>query len=212
MTKGNNNEPSGLRVIVKRPWAFLAVFLIIFFMISVFLFVIDFVPEPITPPHDMATPTAPAVIMYSEEPVQITIDTIGVDTPVGNPTSIDITILDDALLSGAVRYPTSAKLGEVGTVYLFGHQSYLPVVYNHAFKAFNDLQKLSEGDLITVSSAIADYTYRVSSVRLTTASDGVVSLASTGRNLVLSTCNSFSSNHEERYLVEATFVSRTPRG
>jgi LPXTG-site transpeptidase (sortase) family protein len=99
----------------------------------------------------------------------------------------------------------------MGTVYLFGHQSYLPVVHNHAFKAFNDLQKLKAGDVITVSSGTSEYTYAVRSVTLTTAADGVVALESGSRTLVLSTCNSFSKDHEERYIVIADFITKTPR-
>lgn len=194
---------------VPSHWRFAAAFVAVFFVSSVALYAIDFVPEKPAVEGTVAGATD-IEAMTPEEPVTISIKAIGVDTPVLNPTTTSVTYLDQELLRGAVRYPTSARLGETGTVYLFGHQSYLPVVKNKAFKAFNDLQKLHEGDTIMVSSATADYEYRVTSVMLTTAAD-IVPLESVGHTLVLSTCNSFGSNREERYVVTADFVVRMPR-
>lgn len=205
MTGGD--EPGGIRTILKRPWVFLAVFLIIFFLISTFLFIIDFVPEPRTAPTDEPAPVAQAPVVI-EEPVRVIVDKVGINTQVENPNSTDAATLDAELLKGAVRYPTSAKLGEAGTVYLFGHQSYLPVVKNKAFKAFNDIQKLTAGDTIRVQSATAEYEYRVTSVTLTTAADGVIPLGGSEGKLILSTCNSLGADHEERYVVEAELVLR----
>ncbi len=197
----------------RRPWEFLAVFLILFFAVSVFLYAIDFVPEPkaASAAAPVVTTSAQMVHAVPEEPVAIRIPAIGVDTPITNPATTSVTALDAALLNGAVRYPASAELGQMGTVYLFGHQSYLPVIHNQAFKAFNNVQKLKEGDIITVSSATTEYQYQVASVTLTTATDGVIPLRSDGRTLILSTCNSFSSDHEQRYIVTAAFISQTPR-
>jgi LPXTG-site transpeptidase (sortase) family protein len=211
MTNNDNNQK---RAGAKRPWEFLAVFLAVFFLISVLLFAIDFVPETPSagPAQNIAAKEIPAPVLEVqypiEEPVKIAIASIGVDIAIENPATTDLKALDEELLKGAVRYPTSAKLGETGTVYLFGHQSYLPVVHNKAFKAFNDVQNLKAGDIITVSSRTAEYTYRVTTVTLTTASNGVIPLAKEGRGLILSTCNSISADHEQRYVVEADFVSR----
>src|SRR6185295_12336356 len=106
-----------------------------------------------------------------------------------------------------VRYPDSALLGENARMYIFGHQSYLPVVHNQAFKAFNGLQKLKVGDEITVYSASALYHYRVSTVKHVTADQGVIELGSGDRTLTLSTCDSFGTK-SDRYIVTAQFVSR----
>lgn len=187
-------------------------FIAVFFVSSVILFLVDFVPEK---PSDAGTvagvATASVAVMASEDPISVSIPSIGIETSVSNPATTSVAVLDAELLKGAVRYPTSAKLGDLGTVYLFGHQSYLPVVHNKAFKAFNDVQKLKEGATITVSSATADYTYHVRSVTLTTAADGIVPLDVAGRVLILSTCNSISADHEERYVVIADFITKTPR-
>ena len=122
-----------------------------------------------------------------------------------NPTIPTVAVLDKELLKGAVRYPTSAKLGEDGNVVLFGHSSYLPVVGNQAYKTFNEIQKLAVGDSITVYSSDTAYTYRVRNVVKKSASDGVIELSITGRVLTLVTCSSFGAK-EDRFVVTADFV------
>src|SRR3989344_3772308 len=154
--------------VTAAPWEFLVLFLVVFFLSAVVLFSIDFVPEPI---QKETSPTENAEMLevaeqIPEVPVRIVVGAIGVDTAIQNPTTTDIPSLDAALLKGAVRYPTSALLGENAPLFIFGHQSYLPVVRNQAFKAFNDLQKLKAGDEISIFSQTAEYNYRVQSVTL----------------------------------------------
>lgn len=222
-----------LQVLMQKPWQSAGIFLLIFFLSATFLHLIDFYPEPkaiaaepernvevsvasevVAAPRQVAAapvrtaPTSQAVMV--EEPIRIVASKVGINTPVVNPRAADITTLDNALLQGAVRYPGSALLGESGTVFLFGHQSGLPTVRNQAFKAFNGLQFLEVGDSIFVESAQYRYEYRVSSVELVLAEDGLIQLSSDKGRLVLSTCNSFG-DPGERYVVEALFVARTAR-
>lgn len=218
----------------KKPWQSAGVFMLVFFISATFLHLIDFYPEPKTAQEEAhanalqverntasahtatqashantstqaSAPTAP---VSAEYPTRIVIPKIGVNTPIENPSSSDLATLDDALLKGAVRYPGSALLGQDATMFLFGHQSGLPVVRNPAFKAFNDLQKLVVGDVIRVQSATAQYEYRVLSVELVVAEDALIPLSGGKKRLVLSTCNSFG-DPGERYVVEAEFVART---
>jgi LPXTG-site transpeptidase (sortase) family protein len=153
-----------------------------------------------------STPETPT----AEEPVTVSIPAISLSAAVANPTTTDATALDALLLKGAVRYPTSAKLGENGNVVLFGHSSYLPVVYNQAYKTFDGIQKLATGDTITVSSATTVYTYRVRSMeRESAASDAGIDLAVSGKVLTLVTCNSFATK-SDRFVVTADFVESHP--
>ena len=198
--------------VTAAPWEFLVLFLVVFFLSAVFLFSIDFVPEPIqneTSPTESAETRGTVAEEIPEVPVRIVVGAIGVDTAIQNPTTTDIPSLDAALLKGAVRYPTSALLGEDAPLFIFGHQSYLPVVRNQAFKAFNDLQKLKAGDEISIFSQTAEYRYRVQSVTLVEASEALIPLEAGARTLTLTTCNSFGEP-TERYVVTADFVSRTP--
>jgi len=140
-------------------------------------------------------------------PKRLVIKGVSIDLPVLNPESTDIGVLDEALTRGTVRYPTSARLGEDGNVFIFGHSSGLPVVRNQMYKALNGIESLESGDTISVFGNGREYLYRVTSVRLTEASEVLVDLSTSGgKRLTLSTCNSFGSK-SERWVVEAEFVS-----
>jgi LPXTG-site transpeptidase (sortase) family protein len=140
-----------------------------------------------------------------ELPVRVVAKSIGLDVTVLNPTTTDVESLDNDLLKGSVRYPTSGTLGADGTVLLFGHSSYLPVVHNQNFKAFNGIQKLKEGDIVSVYSAGLEYRFAVTGVRLANAKEDVVELPSTGQHLVMVTCDSFGTK-SDRYVLTADLL------
>ncbi|MEK7125993.1 MAG: sortase, partial [Patescibacteria group bacterium] len=138
--------------------------------------------------------------------IKIEISKIGLSAVIVNPTTTDIAALDKELLKGAVRYPTSAKLGEIGNVVLFGHSSYLPVVGNQAYKSFNGIQKLAVGDVVTVYSDNTAYTYSVRNVAEEKADANIaIPLSVSGKILTLVTCNSFGAK-EDRFVVTAELV------
>lgn len=192
---------TSLRTLGRFLGTFVLIFIVSFLILASFGFV-PFVADGAqvaTLPERKPTGT--------ELPVHIAIPTIGMDVSISNPTSRDVSVLDTALLTGAVRYPLSAQLNEKGTVYLFGHSSYLPIVHNSAYKAFNGIQKLKEGDVITVHSDSFEYTYRVTSVATVDAETTSVDLSKgDSQKLVLSTCDSFGKK-SLRFIVEADFVS-----
>jgi len=148
---------------------------------------------------------ATTAAVAAENPVRITIKNIDVSATVSNPTSTDISVLDEELLSGAVRYPTSAKLGEDGNVVIFGHSSYLPVVRNQAYKTFDGIQNLVQGDTITVYSEDRVYTYAVRTVSKEDANSAAIPLTVRGKVLTLATCDSFGTK-TSRFVVTADFV------
>lgn len=195
-----------------KKWSFCGVFAIIFVASVFVLGKLDLLPNA---PASSAVPAvaggftdtttlAPSV---PELPVAITIPAIGLSADVSNPTTTDTAALDRALLHGAVRYPTSAKLGETGNVILFGHSSYLPIVLNQHYKTFNGIQKLAPGDAVVVSSSGTAYEYLVKSVAKESASDAIIPLSVAGNVLTLSTCDSFSVK-TDRFVVTADFVGR----
>lgn len=149
------------------------------------------------------------VLSQSDIPIKVTIPSINLSVVVANPIGTTISVLDTALLKGAVRYPTSAKLGEIGNMVIFGHSSYLPIVKNKAFKAFNGIQKLMEGDTIVVYSAKTKYSYRVRSVAKENVNDAEIPLTVSGRVLTLATCDSFGTK-ADRFVVTADFVESQP--
>ncbi len=255
IVKQKSSKLEGLRT---KPWEFLAVFLLIFFVISILLFAIDFVPESpeqtagtvgiaeaatvtfmtsdlipadamaeapetpaATPPstvrasvpaRSLSQASAPAPLQntapVTDLPVRIAIPKVGINTPVGNPTAITSAALDTALLKGAVRYPGSGSLSDGQRMFIFGHQSYLPVVRNKAFQAFNGLQNVRAGDEIIVYSSSALNRYRVVSIEYVDASASGVELGGNDRMLYLVTCDSFGNKKSKRYKVAAEFVSQ----
>lgn len=203
----------------SRKWSFLGLFAIVFFSSVAVLGQLDLLPEvshASTLPTIASTGNQPSaanvttpIPVAPELPTKIEISKINLSAPIVNPTTTNIEDLDKELLKGAVRYPTSAKLGETGNVVLFGHASYLPVVANQAYKTFNGIQKLVEGDLVTVSSSGMEYTYRVRSVEIKNSTVDGILLSTSGRVLTLVTCNSFGAK-EERFIVTADFVESRP--
>lgn len=135
-------------------------------------------------------------------PLQITIPKLDKSIAVLNPTSRSIADLDEALLTGVVRHPDSATLAQEGNVFILGHSSYLPNVFNKNYQAFNGIQDLEWGDTIELRSDSAIYIYRVEKVYRARAQDVTVPIAGTGNMLTLATCNSFGSL-DDRYIVEA---------
>jgi LPXTG-site transpeptidase (sortase) family protein len=143
-----------------------------------------------------------SVTVDGVKPLQISIAKLGKTVTVHNPTSRSIVDLDAALLDGVVRHPDSATLSQEGNVFILGHSSYLPQVFNKNFQAFNGIQNLEWGDRVEVFSADKIYVYRVEKVYRAKAQDVTVPIAGTGYMLTLATCNSFGSV-DDRYIVEA---------
>jgi len=139
-------------------------------------------------------------------PVSMYIEKLDRRIDVLNPVSRTIADLDQALLDGLVRHPDSATPERDGNVFILGHSSYLPNVFNRNFQALNGIQDLEWGDVITLTTEQTVYTYRVEKVYKAKASDVTVPIADTGHMLTIATCNSFGST-DDRYIVEATLQS-----
>jgi len=140
-----------------------------------------------------------------EKPSRVIIDRIGIDSKINNPESRNITILDESLKSGVVRYPESGLIGSKNNVLLFGHSSDLPVVLNKNYKAFNDIEELVFGDIIKVQSENTEFIYEVFSVEEANAEDFRIDFNTNKRLLTISTCNTFGDLND-RFVVQAELV------
>lgn len=196
---------------LMKKWAYLAVFFIVFILSISVLAALDLLPEPAPPKLVADKPLETVVTGVSEEPTRIEIPAAGIKLNVANPDSTDVKVLDQALLSGAVRYPSSSNLGEAGNVIIFGHSSYLPVVGNPAFKAFNGIQDLAADDEIMVYGTDRVYVYAVETVEKVDANAAAIPLAVEGTLLTLATCDSFGSK-SSRFVVTARLVGSNPIG
>lgn len=199
-----------------RVWrhkiGYLAATLVVFGVSVYTLALYDLLPEAPAPRAALSASVHEAVAqadVIPELPVSIAIPKIGLVQPVSNPATTNVAVLDEALLSGTVRYPSSAKIGAEGNVIIFGHSSYLPVVHNKSFKAFNDIQKLAQGDRIEVTGETHTFVYVVDEVREADAGSDAIPLTVTGKILTLATCDSFGKP-TDRFIVTAHFVESYP--
>ncbi len=188
---------------------FALTFVALFIITFGFLALVGATPDSSPKKPDIGNATALPKDSVGQEPVRIIAKTINLDTVVENPTSTDINALDQALLKGAVRYPTSGLLGVADqTILVFGHSSYLPIVHNQAYKTFDGIQNLKVGDIISVYSADKEYRYGVVGVKTATADEDQtlrISLPQDGTKLMLVTCDSFTKK-TSRFVVTADFV------
>lgn len=188
-------------------WSYLGTTAVIFAITVASAATLDLLPEAsgstvaATPALVAAPAPAPVVAL----PERIMIPSLDKELPVANPVSTSVAVLDRALLSGTVRYPTSAKLGEDGNVIIFGHSSYLPIVRNDMFKAFNGIEDLEQGDEIVVEAGGIAYVYAVESVKQANAAEDMIPLTVDGKKLTLATCDSFGTP-QDRFIVTAGFV------
>ncbi len=192
-----------------QKWAFLALFVFVLFISTTTAAVFDALPNPSkTVADETKAPvtTTPVAVTAPEAPTKIEIPAISLSQKITNPDTTNVEALDHALLTGPVRYPTSSKLGVSGNVIIFGHSSYLPIVNNQAFKAFDGIQKLKQGDRITVTGESHVFVYRVDTVeKKSAATDDAIPLTVKGSKLTLATCNSFGTK-SDRFVVTATLV------
>lgn len=184
-------------------------FMFVFVVSFVVLYLLNFVPNELHDQNITTEPTGAASTTVDKKqyelPVRISIEKIGVNSIVQNPTTTNISALDDLLLHGVVRYPGSGLPGK-GNMFFFGHSTGLKIVNNQAFKEFNGLKNLVAGDTVLVYSDSHIYTYKVNNVKLANSQDVLVDFSVKKNMLTLSTCNTFGQK-QERYIVEADFVS-----
>jgi LPXTG-site transpeptidase (sortase) family protein len=187
---------------------FILSWFLVFFITFGILSSLGLVPNFEDEPKPLPTPPEEQNLTYIEPalPTKIVISKIGVDIDVVNPESNDINVLDQALNSGVVRYSTSGLLGERANMLLFGHSSYLPVVKNKAYKAFNKLEKLEVGDKVNIFSDDREFIYEVFSVRETGAADALIGFETNRRMVTLSTCDNFG-DLDDRFIVEAELIA-----
>lgn len=157
--------------------------------------------------------TAPAPVVEEPhsialaQPTRIMIPAIGMDLPVQNPSTRDLSALDTLLQKGPARYVDSAKLNEKGNVIIFAHSSHLPVVHNQMYKAFNRVPELTSGDTITLTGDDGQkYLYSVVSVRKVDATDATIDLSPLhGTRLTLVTCDTLTGK-SARFILDADFI------
>ena len=202
------NKKLGIReTIFKHKILFLVYLMVILTMTFSVLYLFDLVPEAFKSIVGREPVVESAGNRNGELPLSIKIPVIGVNAQVYNPATTSEKILDDYLLKGAVRYPGSGLLGGDGNIFIFGHNTGIPIVNNQAFKTFNGIKNLKAGDLIQVFSDKYEYDYKVTSLKMVGADKALVEFNTKSEMLTISTCNNFGAK-SDRYVVESVFVSK----
>jgi len=162
-------------------------------------------PRPIVTRPQTGTVKQPTQkVIVAGNPTRLIIPSIGVDTTVYTPKNTDVDTLDHDLTKGPVYYPGSGTAAG-GNMFIFGHSTGYKVVLNKAYKVFNDLHTLSNGDTINVVSNGNTFVYKVKSVSKVNKNETLVKFDTDAHILTLSTCNSFGAK-TDRYVVVADYV------
>lgn len=208
--------------VYARKWIYIIYIIIIFSITAISLASVGIIPDyplnssstksikPVITLTSVSVHDTPAKI-FIENPVKISMPSIHKSASIKNPDTQDVRVLNKALLSGAVRYWHSAKLGEKGNIVLFGHSSYIPIILNQAYKTFSGIQNLHRGASIFVYSTTTVYEYAVDTVKKQNTTTDSVNLLKPGKNLTLITCNVFGKK-SDRFVVSAHFVKSYPIG
>jgi LPXTG-site transpeptidase (sortase) family protein len=139
----------------------------------------------------------------AEKAIRLEATSIGLNASIQNPANTNYSTLNNALAKGAVYYPGSGTV-QAGNMFIFGHSTSYKVVNNPAYKIFNNVKNLKEGDEVKVYTVSKVYVYKVDNVKLVDSREAVIQFSNNQRMLTLSTCNSFGQP-SDRYVVEAIF-------
>lgn len=135
-------------------------------------------------------------------PVRIVIAKAGIDSKIINPESASVTFLDNELTKAPVRYPGSGTISS-GNIFIFGHSTGLKIVQNPAYKVFNNIKNLKEGDQITIYALSGkSYLYNVISGEDVKKEDTWIDFSANKPSLTLSTCDRLS-DIGDRYVIHA---------
>jgi len=204
----NNQKKYGiLSIILENKGYFLVNLFIILSLTFSFLYLFGLVPEEFKSIIGREPVKETTGNKVGELPLSIKISAIGVDSQIYNPATTSVEVLDSYLLKGAVRYPGSGLLGGNGNIFIFGHSSSLNIVNNQAFKTFNGIKDLKNGDFIQVFSSKYEYVYKVLSVNMVSADKALVEFNTESKMLTISTCSHFGEK-ANRFVVQSEFVSK----
>lgn len=175
------------------------------------------------PPAPSDAPTAPSVL---PEVVNTALDYTNADVWYGHQTSnqydhlvyslsipklriTNAVVRDDHtdLKESLIHYPGTAQPGDLGNGVIFGH-SVLPQFFNpkNYLTIFSTLHTLDVGDDLTLQSGPATYTYRITSMYVTTPEDLTPLAQSYGsRTLTLITCTP-PGTYLKRLIIKATLI------
>ena len=122
----------------------------------------------IVKPQPLPTPASEQIM----EPDVLTIESLAIKAPVIYVDQADEPTIQNALINGVVHYPSTAKPGELGNDYIFGHSSDFRWSSGHYKTIFALLPKIEVGATITLSDSQGHpFTYIVTEKQVVAAND-----------------------------------------
>ncbi len=100
----------------------------------------------------------------------------------------------------------SARLGQIGNVFITGHSSDYVWKHNPYSAAFALLPKLKSGDIITIRENGKAYVYKVAQTQIVNPNQVEVTKPTTSAVLTLMTCYPVGTTRQ-RFIVQASLVS-----
>lgn len=167
--------------------------------------------EPVGIPATLPKTEILEVATSAEIPAEIRqfglkIDRLNLLVPViKNVDGTNKTLYNRSLKKGVAHYLGTALPGEVGNVFIFGHSSsaFDNGPYAKAFEKLNDLKK---GDLITVYFENKEIVYQVTGIMVVAKDDLAVLNQTSEKILTLMTCWPVGTN-EKRLIVKSVLIS-----
>lgn len=161
------------------------------------------VPDPIPsdPPH------LPACLPAD----RLVIESLGIEAPIVYVSGTTHRIFQEGLTKGVVHFPGTAKPGEFGNVYLFGHSSDFPWKDGDYKTVFALLPNITTGEKIRVSDPEGRlFTYAVTSTLVVGPKDVSVLDQHEKKTRMLSLQTSYPLGTAlRRFIVQADFVEET---
>lgn len=113
-----------------------------------------------------------ALVQEQMEPNLLVIDSLGIKAPISYVGEANEDVFQEALRRGVVHFPGTAKIGEYGNAYFFGHSSDNPWAQGEYKTVFALLPRIKIGDKIVVSDREGnEYVYKVTDARVVAKDD-----------------------------------------
>ncbi len=141
------------------------------------------------------------------DPNQVEIPSLGIKAPIVEPISNKETDFQEALKTGVVHFPGSAKVGEEGNMYIFGHSSdfaFKAGSYKTVFALLPNIKNNAE--IIVTNNEGTKFTYIVTGQKIVRSNDTSVLDQNTHGKKILTLQTSYPIGTAlKRYIVIAEF-------
>lgn len=156
---------------------------LIFFMLTNFEYLTKHVSYFLHKPAPIETTTTEAVERMESN--RLVIKRLSIDAPVLYVKDANEAAFQEALSSGVVHFPKTAKPGELGNVYIFGHSSDYSWTKGNYKTVFALLTQAAIGDEITLSDESGKpYTYIVTETKIVSPKDLSVLAQDQGKKML----------------------------